>query len=395
MTKLTVLVFLLIQVLLGFAAVGGTTVYVNSTFKGIPATGSLSNPCKSLRCGLLAATFGDIISIAPGIYSGTSNDNLCNLTKACPHSFTLYGNGPPESIIIQSTSVNLRAINILNRTLVKMYNLTFQHFSLNQAINVNRALVTAGIPNGGGAITAAESNLELTNVRFIRNTAAVGGALRAVDNTNLTISNCYFEGNKAAVFGGGLLAQDSTVVISRSKFITNSAIDSLNLDNDGSGGAVYGLGSFRNHFHIFNTEFHNNTAGENGGAVYIRSISSSQSVFHGSELIFSQNSVYGHGNCFSLASCDSSGGALYLDVASVNISHCNFTGNTANTEAPNSVCNNSSLSILVCFVVICCVYLLFICFNCVLTVCSRRCVVHDCNGVHESYGTVVDQHFLH
>jgi hypothetical protein len=55
------------------------------------------------------------------------------------------------------------------------------------------------------------------------------------------------------------------------------------------------------------------------------------------DLTLSGNSIVGHGNCLAIASCDAAGGAVYIDATTVNVTNCNFTGNSVTNSASNSV----------------------------------------------------------
>ena len=115
-----------------------------------------------------------------------------------------------------------------------------------QTSSIFRASATAGtfevrdlsLSNGsavsaGGAVSAEnDTNLTLTRVRLLNNTAGGNGGAVAAAGQTIVISDCYFEGNTAAGSGGAVAtgsAQFDTLSVSGSEFIGNTSI---------SGGAI-------------------------------------------------------------------------------------------------------------------------------------------------------------
>jgi len=91
--------------------------------------------------------------------------------------------------------------------------------------------------SSGGAIHT-EGPITVDNVNFTANHASVGAGLAVFATGIFTVENCRFEGNDAT-FGGGMYTSTdaaSTVLIDRCDFIDNSAASSTS--SVGSGGAI-------------------------------------------------------------------------------------------------------------------------------------------------------------
>ena len=130
----------------------------------------------------------------------------------------------------------------------------------NGYLYLNKIGITNGNGSEGGAIFAvSRSELVIESVTFTSNTAqSMGGAIFA-GSSNVTLVSTTFEGNSADV-GGAVVVLNSTLI---AKGYTN-----FHDNNAGYGGAVF---ASRNSIVIGsrNTTFINNTATENGGAIYI------------------------------------------------------------------------------------------------------------------------------
>jgi predicted outer membrane repeat protein len=282
-----VIVGLLLLSLLAWTC-SGAIIYVNVSSTSQFSVGTLTNPCKNLYCGIRRATRGSIIMVAPGLYTGPSNCNLCNSTN-CPANFTVIGTGGPADVVIKAQNSSAhRAFTLLDLTYVSFENLSFENFVLPTSLSYNEQLLTNSIPNGGGAVTVTQTNLHLKSIIFNNNSAAEGGALRAL-NSNVTISKCSFINNQGTLYGGAVLMETSNVVITDSDFTANSAVGSADLNVDGSGGALYVVGSATSTFAFSSLTFVNNSAGQSGGAIYLRSTSAIQEF---APIITIDNSVF-------------------------------------------------------------------------------------------------------
>ena len=236
----------------------------------------------------------------------------------------------------------------------------------------NKAESTSGL---GGAIAIANSNDNVTNCTFIRNSAHVnGGAIivmsTATASANNTIRDSIFEYNDAGRNGGAISLSTNCPngTIINSTFRHNSAYGSagaLGVQSDyayvynstfefneaeggldeypGDGGAIAFTG---NHNYAYNTTFTNNTAKRHGGAAYVKSTSTTNNndtTFelckfinntakkNGGAIDWSAGSIYGNvfNSTFTNNSAYRSGGAIYWSGTNGEILYSNFTNNQA------------------------------------------------------------------
>lgn len=142
---------------------------------------------------------------------------------------------------------------------------------------------------GSGWGSFSQSSLQ--NSYFFNNAADKGGAAYIFPADAVTIRNVMFKSNNAFSFGGGLAfignsSPGSMYWIEDSVFDSNTA--------GANGGAVYINGN-PEAFYIFNTDFIGNQAGNNGGAIYLDN--SNKSSFaklniisnEGTEFVFRDN----------------------------------------------------------------------------------------------------------
>ena len=170
-------------------------------------------------------------------------------------------------------------------------------FSGNTALNNGFG---GGIYSGSGDGLA---NIEVTNSRFIGNSADSGGGLMNDDYATAFIKGSIFSGNTAMDGGAIFNFQSSHMSITGSSFSSNSS--------DSDGGAIYS--SFRTILQVNKSTFSGNSAGGNGGGLYLGSLFASAVIANSTFLDNSANL---------------SGGAVYnSDVLSVRNS--TFTQNNA------------------------------------------------------------------
>ena len=168
-------------------------------------------------------------------------------------------------------------------------------------------------------------------------TITVGGALTITSST-LSIDNCQFDRNSANVGGAVFIESESKVLIKNSNFTFNQAAG-CHHSKSCLGGALYIEGQSR--VNIYNSWFKNNTSDENGGIAYVFN-----ATLIISESIVSDNTAASTGgavNAYQLASVKlettnfennracHDGGAVYLNDLSdsVMVNDCNFTKNRA------------------------------------------------------------------
>ena len=201
----------------------------------------------------------------------------------------------------------------------------------------------------GGAIyldTGISARIE--NCTFKRNKAKTGGALSIVYSQNVGVLNSTFADNVAELNGGAI----------NFDFSIYNKIDNCLFENNsatGNGGAFVWIFSNGN---ITNIDFKNNTATGNGGAIFIQ-ISESASLINNQQLMncsFTDNRAKNGGAIYNndyyriFASTDSTlnfinntaeenGGAVYC-VDSCNFSYSTFLGNSATERGGAIYCND-------------------------------------------------------
>ena len=172
-------------------------------------------------------------------------------------------------------------------------------------------------PNG--AISFRYANATFSNCNFINNTADNGGAIYLTDgHANDRFFGCTFINNTARNGHGGAIYMDCPVPyydLRDSIFINNTAIG-------GNGGALYGRNSgyHENGFYGFRSEnciFENNLAND-GGAIFLVS-----GYFDSTNRL--------DGNVFTNNTARNNGGAIYFDITDVtlNVYSCSFSDNIA------------------------------------------------------------------
>ena len=279
------------------------------------------------------------------ISSGNLNVNNCIFTRNC--ASTGSGGG------IYDASGNL----IMNN----------DYFVNNNAVTTGAAIQKTGylkIVNSnfvgnkvtksyGGAIYHTASSITIINSKFSGNTAPVAGAILNY-RSPMTITSSNFTGNSASGRGGAIVNTISSLTITGSYFISNVA-------RAGFGGALYhsnGVISFSN-----NT-FSRNTAPQGGGGIYVEILGVSKidkNIFiynqagRGSAL-YDFNGILNVSNSnFSDNSASVNGGAVYNDNTglgnsrdtTLNFSKCIFHGNTA-TQFGGALYNGGTINLSYC-----------------------------------------------
>ncbi|MFM7407705.1 MAG: CHAT domain-containing protein [Cuspidothrix sp.] len=189
----------------------------------------------------------------------------------------------------------------------------------------------------GGAIYNSFGAITINNSTFTGNSAAYGGAIYGA----VTINNSTFSGNSAAY--GGAIYTNNIVNITSSTFSNNTAVN--------NGGAIYN--SF-NTVNITSSTFNNNKANNYGGAIYnqggdggsgfiINSTLSSNQANNGGAIYNSNGNIgIGYGT-LSLNSASAYGGRIYTIGGILSLSNTIVAANT-NSNSPDIFGTVSSVS---------------------------------------------------
>ena len=170
-------------------------------------------------------------------------------------------------------------------------------------LTVRNVTISDNSGNQYPGIQNSKGTLVVENCLFSNNTASESGAGGAIRNSlgTLTIVDSTFSGNSAP--SGGAIYSNGSTYIENSIFSGNSAT---------SGGAISHQNS---ELTIVNSTFTENSATENGGAVFTYN----SEPFEVTDSIFSRNNATGNG------------GAIYLSDASLQLSQCALTENTSSS----------------------------------------------------------------
>ena len=166
----------------------------------------------------------------------------------------------------------------------------------------------------GAAISANRSpKLQINDSTFANNVAsnvisATGGALHTETCATVSISNSTFLNNRANYFGGAIYDQDSN------EYTFTGCSFSSNVASRSKGGAMRFSSVLQ--LSLVNSSFDSNSAGEEGGAVFVDGTISTQ-------ITLSHSSFDGN-------SAGTEGGALRV-TGSVTADWSNFTNNRANS----------------------------------------------------------------
>ena len=265
------------------------------TYVGIHVNWDGSADFVTIQAAIDAATHGDIIHVADGVYTGDGNRDIDFLGKA----ITVLGNvKAPSQVVIEcdgSTSDLHRGFNFVSGE------------------DPNSILEGFTVRNGVGP---------REDVYFDRHYRSVGGAIYC-HYSSPTIRNCIFNNNKAigsriiglvVYFGGGAIYnRDSNPIIKECIFNLNAT--------ENYGGAIF---NYRSNSEIINCKVTANSAQEHGGGIANHGCSPKVK-----NCTIRDNIVYG-GN----------GGGIYNSASSTLIDNCTIEYNTAE-NAGGGIYHNS------------------------------------------------------
>ncbi|MBR4004042.1 MAG: hypothetical protein IKI95_08395 [Clostridia bacterium] len=205
-----------------------------------------------------------------------------------------------------TSTYNAGALAIYASSEVKMTNVSF---------------VNNSAENNGGAVYISKSKVkETSNLVFSENTAVVGGGMAVYDNTsNVNITTVNADKNEAEENGGFLYISAATVTISKGE---NNSLISLNTAGENGGAvSVHSAGTLN----LYGLTFTSNQATKNGGAINLK----------GATINIGDAQNYTGDNLFNLNTAVNYGGAIFVETSSTNNSLFNaykltLTGNSAN-----------------------------------------------------------------
>lgn len=197
-----------------------STVYVDSS-GSLDGTGTIDDPCSSLRCGLNVAENDAFIYINPGLYTGVNNTNLCDDDSCALSGVKLLGLSVKEDVIIScSHTYNTRFLSIYDNSIILLHNMTVR-----DCVGVSSVSDLSDLNSGGGAILCSNTNITIQQSAFVNNSAYIGGALMVFENSTLFVSNSVFLQNEAYVQGGAICLDNSWARVVNNSFIGKIWVD--------------------------------------------------------------------------------------------------------------------------------------------------------------------------
>ena len=241
-----------------------TTYYVNgdcgsNAWSGTgPVCAAPDGPKATIQAGINAASNGDEVVVADGVYTGAGNKNL----DFAGRLITLRSANGPESCIIdcqgsgrgfyfhsgETTDAVVQGFTITNGSADPGGAIRFH----NSAGTIIGCILSgnSGGPNnvgggiashnsdvtvlgsnflgnsselGGGIFSEASGSVLLTDCAFVANSAGTGGAIFTAPGVAATLQRCTFTDNEAGFLAGALSANGSTTTLISCTFIRNSS----------------------------------------------------------------------------------------------------------------------------------------------------------------------------
>jgi hypothetical protein len=293
----------------------------------------------SLRSAIEAANAqsgATTINVPAGSYNLTLGE--IDIAPNGSQTNTISGAGAASTIVTQTDPTN-RVFNVdsnsLGSTALTISGLTIQG-GHDGADNLGGAGILAG------SITAIPKDvLNLGNCVVQNNhcttatTREPGGGIQMAGG-DLNATACTFSNNTSGQsFGGAIFVLAQSVVsslnVTNSTFINNSLTNNSGAGPDGGGAIMIETPSGSVH-NIFGCTFNNNGAIGNSGNTYGGAIQLDVGTLNIVNSTFLNNTASGSGGL---------GGAIYADSGTVNMSFCRLVGNTA-THGAGAVYNHGS-----------------------------------------------------
>jgi hypothetical protein len=259
----------------------------------------------TIKAAVLAASSGDEIVVADGLYSGPDNRAMDFAGK----NLVLRSAGGAAACTIDCEQLG-RAFEFrtgeTSASVIEGFT-----FANGKAI---------GAPNRGGALllrgSIAGAGPTIRDCVFLDNSAGIGGAISIYQTSSPLIERCQFIGNVAnnGIGGGAIHTENATAapVIQECAFVDNFSID--------CGGAL--LVSVNCSATVLRCDFIDNTCQNLGGAIYNPTISASNywnCRFHGN------------------SANNSGGGVAIVSGATASVVNCVFSGNSSNNIGGGAV----------------------------------------------------------
>ncbi len=259
--------------------VGGAVIYVDHAATGNSDGSTWEHAYPSLQSALTAATSGDEIWVAQGVYKPTNTADR-TISFAMKNGVAIYGGFAATetlrterdweaNITVLSGDIDNNDITDPNGVVTDTANIVGNnsyHVVRSNGVDATTILdgftITSGHANlhsvpidRGAGIYITGGNPSLANLTFRGNMAFYAGAGMYSQNSNLTLLNANFRQNRVLAGGGGGLANNSGS-------ITLMAVDFIENDAPWGGGMFNALDSGTT---LVNVSFQGNQASSGGG----------------------------------------------------------------------------------------------------------------------------------
>jgi FlgD Ig-like domain len=290
----------------------------------------------TIQSAVNAATHGDVIELANGIFTGDGNRDI---------------DFEGRKLIVQSASGNPDSCVIrCDGSETEPHRAFYIHTFEDSTALISSITMKGGYEFQGGAILCLGSSPTITNCVFYQNTAIDdGGGVCCFDASSPTFRDCKFVANQSGERGGGVICMLGIPSFYDCEFRSNEASDGGGLYvshvqpaiiedcawieniaySVGGGGLLFRDG----HLALTRGEFRGNACQGPGGGLYLHDCSAS--IDHS---LFIDNVASGRG-----------GGLDIQTAASAYISHCTFLDNWTNAGGGAiGVSDGCSLEIVEC-----------------------------------------------
>ena len=287
----------------------------------------------TIQAAINAAGVGDIVIVAPGIYTGNGNRDIDFLGKA----ITVRSTDPNNPYVVAATIIDCQGTNHRGFKFIN----NESPASILEGLTITDANIEvmceggAGIYIDGASPTINKCVVTNNHAQLVPGSLCFcyGGGIFIGNGSNPLITNCIITGNSVGNWGwgGGIFCDYSAQATIRNCLISNNTA----LGYEGMGGGIYGGG-----LTVVNCTIANNSAANDGGGVYGLATITDSIIWANMGI----NQIYGSAN---ITYSDVQGG--FTGTGNINADPCFVTGplgnyylsQTAAGQAINSPCINA------------------------------------------------------
>ncbi|MEL6341629.1 MAG: MopE-related protein [Myxococcota bacterium] len=283
-----------------------------------------SGDYSTIQAAIDDAASGDTITVAAGTYSeciDTGGLNL-TLTGAGSSSVTVDGGSCTVDAVIEidGGTVTISGMTVTDGVATGVYVDGATASFDDMVIEDSGAYAVSGPLSYGGGMLVENGLVDMTDSIFQDNVSDYGGAVSLDDGSTFEARDVTFQRNEADVYGGGIYADGDltgsgiTIDLDDCTFEDNG-FDGLSTGNGGAIGA-------RDNVELIdrNGVYEDNTASQNGGAIYIENDSS----------VDIDGATFENNTIPSTAGFPNSGGGIYArELTAFTIQNSEFNENSA------------------------------------------------------------------